>query len=76
MERVCGFLKAIGYPCDFNPNYCLNIAQGEKKACHHILYWLISRLSDLPRKAYIAKFLTPLQIPYYQMEDEEMRITL
>ena len=25
VERICGFLKALGYPCDFNPNYCQDI---------------------------------------------------
>ena len=29
-KRVCGFLKVLGYPCDFNPNYCRDIVQGEK----------------------------------------------
>ena len=75
-ERICGFLKVLGYPCDFNPNYCRDIVHGEKKACHHILYWLVSRLPDLTRKAYTAKFLVPLQIPDEYMVDEEMRGTL
>jgi len=30
-ERVCGFLKVLGYPCDFNPNYCRDIVHGEKR---------------------------------------------
>ena len=75
-ERICGFLKVLGYPCDFNPNYCRDIVHGEKKACHHILYWLVSRLPDLTRKAYTAKFLVPLQIPDEYMVDENMRETL
>lgn len=75
-ERVCGFLKVLGYPSDFNPNYCRDIVHGEKKACGHILYWLLSRLQDLARKAYTAKFLVPLQIPDEYKFDEEMNNTL
>ena len=30
-ERVCGFLKVLGYPCDFNPTYCRDIVHGEKR---------------------------------------------
>lgn len=59
-ERVCGFLKVLGYPADFNPNYCRDVVHGEKKTLQHILYWLVSRLPDLQRKAYTAKFLVPL----------------
>lgn len=62
----------LGYPCDFNPNYCRDIVHGEKKTLHHILFWLLSRLPDLQRKAYTAKFLVPLMIPDEYKFDEEM----
>jgi len=66
----------LGYPCDFNPSYCRDIVHGEKRTLQHILYWLLSRLPDLGRKAYTAKFLVPIQIPDEYMHDEEMRNTL
>lgn len=72
-ERICGFLKVLGYPCDFNPNFCRDVVHGEKKTLQHILYWLTSRLPDLKRKAYTAKFLVPLQIPDEYLVDDEMR---
>ena len=75
-ERVCGFLKVLGYPCDFNPNYCRDIVHGEKRTLQHILFWLLSRLPDLQRKAYTAKFLVPLQIPDEFMHEDDMRNTL
>lgn len=59
-ERICGFLKVLGYPSDFNPNFCRDIVHGEKKTMQHILFWLVTRLQDLVRKAYTAKFLVPL----------------
>mmetsp|Transcript_24851 Transcript_24851/g.33270 ORF Transcript_24851/g.33270 Transcript_24851/m.33270 type:complete len:157 (+) Transcript_24851:214-684(+) len=75
-ERVCGFLKVLGYPSDFNPNYCRDVVHGEKRTLQHILFWLLSRLQDLQRKAYTAKFLVPLQVPDEFMHDEDMRNTL
>ena len=75
-ERICGFLKVLGYPSDFNPNFCRDIVHGDKQTLQHILWWLLSRLPDLQRKAYTAKFLVPLQIPDEFMHDEEMRATL
>lgn len=74
-ERICGFLKVLGYPCDFNPNYCRDIVHGEKKAIQHILFWLLTRLSDLTRRAYTSKFLVPIAVPDEFMVDEEMRTT-
>jgi hypothetical protein len=43
-ERVCGFLKVLGYPSDFNPQFQIDTVHGEKKTIHHILWWLLSRL--------------------------------
>jgi len=30
-DRICGFLKVLGYPCDFSPNYMRDITNGDKK---------------------------------------------
>lgn len=75
-ERICGFLKILGYPSDFNPNFCREVVHGDKKTIQHILWWMLSRLPDLSRKAYTAKFLVPLAIPDEFMVDEDMRETM
>ena len=49
---------------------------GEKKTVQHVLWWLLSRLPDLQRKAYTAKFLVPLAVPDEFLVDDEMRETL
>lgn len=43
-ERVCGFLKVLGYPCDFNPNFQRDVVHGEKRTLQHILFWIVTRL--------------------------------
>jgi hypothetical protein len=48
---------------------------GEKKSIHHVLWWLLTRMPDLSRKAYTAKFLVPLAIPEEFLMDDEMRET-
>ena len=30
-ERICGYLKVLGYPADFNPNFCRDVVHGDKK---------------------------------------------
>jgi hypothetical protein len=37
---------------------------------------MLTRLPDLQRKAYTARFLVPLQVPDEFMVDEEMRETM
>lgn len=75
-ERICGFLKVLGYPADFNPNFCRDVVHGDKKTLQHILFWMLTRLPDLQRKAYTAKFLVPLAIPPEFLADDEMQATL
>ena len=72
-ERICGFLKVLGYPCDFSPQYMRDISQGEKKTVQHILYWLVNNQVNLQRKAYTSKFLVPLEIPDEFLVDDEMQ---
>lgn len=40
-----------------------------------MLYWLVTKLPELQRRAYTAKFLVPLQIPDEFLVDEEMQET-
>lgn len=69
-------MKVLGYPCDFNPNFMRDIIHGDKRTVQHVLYWMISRMGDLHRIAYTAKFLVPLAIPDEFLMDEETRETL
>lgn len=48
---------------------------GDKRTVHHILHWIVSRMQELQRKAYTAKFLVPLAIPDEFLVDEDMRET-
>ena len=45
---------------------------GEKRTIQHLLHWLITKLPELQRRAYTAKFLVPLQIPDEYLVDDEM----
>jgi intraflagellar transport protein 81 len=74
-ERICGYLKVLGYPSDYNPSFQRDVVHGEKKTIQHLIHWLISKQPELQRRAYTAKFLVPLQIPDEFLVDEEMRET-
>lgn len=74
-ERICGFLKVLGYPSDFNPSFQRDVVHGEKKTIQHLLHWLITKLPELQRRAYTARFLVPVAIPDEFLVDEEMQET-
>jgi intraflagellar transport protein 81 len=40
-----------------------DVVHGDKRTVQHILHWMITKLPELQRKAYTAKFLVPLAIP-------------
>jgi intraflagellar transport protein 81 len=71
-ERIVGYLKVLGYPSDFNPNFQRDVVHGEKRTLQHILHWILTRLPELQRRAYTAKFLVPLEIPDEFLCDDEM----
>ena len=68
-------MKVLGYPSDFNPSFQRDVVHGEKRTIQHLLFWLISKMPELGRRAYTAKFLVPIQIPDEFLGDEEMRST-
>lgn len=68
-------MKVLGYPSDFNPTFQRDVVHGEKKTIQHLLHWLITKMPELIRRAYTAKFLVPLEIPDEFLVDEEMRET-
>ena len=74
-SRICGYLKVLGYPSDFSPNFQRDVVHGEKKTIQHLLFWLLTKMPELQRRAYTAKFLVPLEIPDEFLNDEEMSTT-
>merc|ERR1711935_135236 len=60
---------------DFNPSFQRDVVHGEKKTIQHLLHWLITKLPELQRRAYTARFLVPVAIPDEFLVDEEMQET-
>ena len=75
-ERICSFLKILGYPSDYSVQFQRDLVHGEKKTIQHILHWMLSRMQDLQKKAETAKFLVPYVVPEEYMHEDEMQDTL
>lgn len=46
------------------------LAVGEKSAIYPILHWLLDRLPQHKKRAYVARFLYPVDVPQEFMQDE------
>lgn len=49
------------------------MVQGDKKTIYPILFFLVTRLPDLQKRAYLARFLVPIQVPEEFLADDEMK---
>ena len=66
----------LGYPSDFNVTFQRDLVHGEKKTIQHILFWMLSQMGDLSKKAETAKFLVPYEVPEEFMMEDEMQDTI
>lgn len=75
-ERICGFLKVLGYPSDYSVQFQRDLVHGEKKTIQHVMHWMLSRISDLQKKAETAKFLVPYIVPDEFQHEDTMQDTI
>ena len=57
----------------YNRNAFRNgLIQGSKLVVYPILQWLLERLDELKKRAYLARFMVRLEIPPDQLADQEL----
>ncbi|KAL8567199.1 hypothetical protein ACOMHN_046609 [Nucella lapillus] len=73
--RVFQLLRVLKYkpPDSVNLNqFRVGLVQGEKPIIYPILEWLLPRVPDLQKRAYLAKYLLKIDVPADIMQDEEV----
>ena len=50
----------------------MGLVQGEKPVIYPILEWLLPRVPELQKRAYLAKYLLKIDVPADIMQDEEV----
>jgi intraflagellar transport protein 81 len=56
-------LKILSYESDFTTDWENGLLNGDRKVIYPIYYFLLKNLNPLKKRAYLAKFLVPLDIP-------------
>ncbi|GFO11516.1 intraflagellar transport protein 81-like protein [Plakobranchus ocellatus] len=73
--RLLQFLRVLKYKPPENVNmseFRAGLVQGEKPIVFPILAWLLQRVPELRKRAYLAKFLVKIDVPAEIMGDEEV----
>jgi intraflagellar transport protein 81 len=67
------FLRALNFkpPVDM-AHYQQALLQGDPQAIHPMLAWMLVRLPELKKRAYLSRFLSPVEVPEGMLADEEM----
>jgi len=71
-QRIAEFLHVLGYQCSFDIEFQQGIISGDKGTVHPILYWILSNLEPLKKRAYLAKFCVNLDVPEEFLREERV----
>jgi intraflagellar transport protein 81 len=68
VARISGFLLMCKFPLppvgtDSSDAFAAGLSEGDPAAIHPILQWLLQRVPQLQKRAYLARFLMPVEIP-------------
>ncbi len=61
--QVTEFLRVLTYDCAFGQEWETGLLNGDRKVIYPIYYFLLKNLKALKKRAYLAKFLVPIDIP-------------
>ncbi|XP_077417630.1 intraflagellar transport protein 81 homolog [Vanacampus margaritifer] len=73
-KRMCALLGMLKYKPPGNQSELSSFRQGlvvgSKPAVHPILHWLLQRVPELKKRAYLARFLVKLDVPAEFLADD------
>ncbi|XP_065840482.1 intraflagellar transport protein 81 homolog [Oscarella lobularis] len=75
--RMLNFLRILGYKPNVEAggniaSFRNGLVQAEKQIVYPLLHWLLQRLSELKKRAYLAKFLVRIEVPAEHLHDEQV----
>eukprot|EP01112_Ceratiomyxa_fruticulosa_P010624 TRINITY_DN2819_c0_g1_i1.p1 TRINITY_DN2819_c0_g1~~TRINITY_DN2819_c0_g1_i1.p1 ORF type:complete len:260 (-),score=47.84 TRINITY_DN2819_c0_g1_i1:86-865(-) len=72
IERFISFLWVLKYKPNVQDPYIFKtgLTAGDKHIIHPILLWLLQRIPDLRKRAYLAKYLITIEVPTDMITDD------
>ena len=75
--RMVQFLKMLKYNFPVSQrDMAQGLIGGEKRTIYPIMEWLLSRLSDLKTRAYLAQYLVKIEVPPEFLADHQVSYTI
>lgn len=74
-QRMLEFLRVLNYklPPNLEPAQAKQaLLHGDPRLIYPILSWMLQRLPDLQKRAYLARFLVNVEVPEHMFADEEV----
>lgn len=71
-QQIIEFLTILGYKRPFDIEAQQGLLAGEKDVVHPILYWVLTNLDALKKRAYLANFCVNLEVPEEFLRDEQV----
>jgi intraflagellar transport protein 81 len=70
-SRLMGFLQMLKFevPPQQAEAFAAGLGSGDKGAVYPVLHWVLQRLPQLQKRAYLARYLMPLSIPVEFLQD-------
>ncbi|XP_035693402.1 intraflagellar transport protein 81 homolog isoform X1 [Branchiostoma floridae] len=70
--RMLGILKILKYKpkTDNTSEFRQGLVMGDKPTVYHILEWVLQRVPDLKKRAYLARFLVKIEVPPDFLQDD------
>uniref|UniRef100_A0A673BFQ5 Intraflagellar transport protein 81 homolog n=1 Tax=Sphaeramia orbicularis TaxID=375764 RepID=A0A673BFQ5_9TELE len=79
VKRMCALLGMLKYKPPGNQSdvsgFRQGLVTGSKPVVHPILYWLLQRVPELKKRAYLARFLVKLEVPAEFLQDDVINDT-
>lgn len=79
--RILTLLRVLKYKPKSDQGGGLNVfrqglLQGDKQTTYSLLQWLLGRMPDLKKRAYLAKFLVKIEVPpEFQQDDQVIELS-
>ena len=71
--QVTEFLRVLSYECEFTPEWENGLLNGDRKIIYPIYFFLLKNLPQLRKRAYLAKFMVPIEVPQEFSGDPEIK---
>ncbi|CAM9842685.1 unnamed protein product [Discosporangium mesarthrocarpum] len=69
--RILSFLVVLKFNVQEHQNddFCNGLIAGDKSVVYPALYWCLQRLPQLQKRAYLARYLMPVEVPMEFLQD-------